>query len=313
VVSERLTRGRLAAAAVALLTVLGVVVLVVVARGWWRGDGGGYAPPKTLVAAQVTPATSLFGQALTARARVVVDPRRIDPASLELAVDFRPFNIRKESRAVGRGLGRAAVVDFTYEIQCIARACVPRGAIGRSRGAATDVRLRPAKVTGRGRDGRAFATRVEWPAVGVQSRLTAEDIALSMPRVEQPFTPPPVSFGISPDLLGGLALGGAALLVLGAGLLVAGVLRGAVRPPRRREIPAHLTPVERALALVEHAAMHGEVDESRKALERLAAVLRQDDADEQASVAERLAWSARTPSPEAVAGLADAVRSNGAG
>jgi hypothetical protein len=303
--------GRLAAGAVALLSVLGVAVLVVVARGWWQGDGGAYAPSKPLVAAQVTPATALFGQALTARARIVVDPRRVDPASVDLAVDFRPFNIRKESRAVTRGLGRAAVVDFTYEIQCLARACVPRGSTGRSRGAATDVRLRPAKATGRGRDGRALAVRVAWPAVGVQSRLTAEEIALSMPRVEQPFAPPAVSFGISPDLLGGLALGAAALLVLGAGLLVAGVVRGAARPPRRRGIPAHLTPIERALALAEHAVAHGEVDESRKALERVAEVLRQGDADEQADVAERLAWSARTPSPESVAGLAEAVRSNG--
>jgi hypothetical protein len=174
------------------------------------------------------------------------------------------------------------------------------------------VRLRPAKATGRGRDGRAFTARVAWPVVGVQSRLTAEEIALSMPRVEQPFTPPAVSFGMSPNLLGGLALGGAALLVLGAGWLVASTVRGAARPLRARGIPPHLTPIERALALAEHAAAHGEIDESRKALERVAAVLRQGDEDEHASVAERLAWSAHSPSPEAVAGLADAVRSNGA-
>jgi hypothetical protein len=103
------------------------------------------------------------------------------------------------------------------------------------------------------------------------------------------------------------------VLILGAGWLVASVVGGDTRLVRTRQIPAHLTPIERALALAEHAAAHGEVDESRKALERLAAELRRRRAVAQADDAERLAWSETDPSQESVAALATSVRSNGAG
>ena len=119
-------------------------------------------------------------------------------------------------------------------------------------------------------------------------------------------------WAIAPGLLGGVALALAALLILGAGWLVASVVGGDTRLVRARQIPAHLTPIERALALAEHATAHGEVDESRKALERLAAELRRRRAVTQADDAERLAWSETDPSPESVAALATSVRSNGA-
>jgi hypothetical protein len=81
---------------------------------------------------------------------------------------------------------------------------------------------------------------------------------------------------------------------------------------RTYRIPAHLSPVERALVLAEHATAHGEVEESRKALERLAEELRKRSAEGDANDAERLAWSESGPSPETVAELATSVRSNGA-
>jgi hypothetical protein len=308
-VNARLTRGRLAAAAVALVAVVAVVVLTaVIAPAWWNGAGGTYAPRKTLVHAEVTPARSLWGQVLTAHAQLIVDPRRVDPASVQLNVDLSPFHIRSESHRVTSGPGRAAVVDFSYEIQCVTRACVPLGA---GRGALAE-QLKPAKATYRGRDGVTGTLPVAWPVFGVQSRLTAEEIALSTPQIASGSTPPPVSWAISPGLLGGLALAAAALLVLGAGGLVASAVVGDSRLLRTRRIPAHLTAIERALVLAEHAAAHGEVDESRKALERLAEELRKRRAGAHADDAERLAWSESGPSPETVAALATSVRSNGA-
>jgi hypothetical protein len=308
-VSERLTRGTIAAAAVALVTVVVLVVLVAVAAPrWWRDDGGSYAPRTPLVHAAVTPARSFFGQVLTADAQLVVDPRRFDPASAELTVDLRPYRIRSESRRVTRGLGRAAVVEFRYEIQCVTRACVPSG---KSRGADAQ-QLKPATATYRTREGRTVTAHVTWPVFGVQSRLTAEEIALSTPQVAESSTQPRVSWAIAPRLLAGVALALAGLLILGAGWLVASVVGGDARLVRARQIPAHLTPVERALVLAEHAAARGEVDESRKALERLATELRRRRAVVQADDAERLAWSEADPSTESVAALATSVRSNGA-
>jgi hypothetical protein len=308
-VTAQLTRGRIAAAVVALVAVLAVVVLVaIVGPRWWNGNGGSYAPRKTLVHAEVTPARSFFGQVLTAHAEFIVDPSRVDPASVELNVNLNPFRIRSESRRVTPGLGRAVVIDFRYEVQCVTRACVPLGA---DRGALAE-QLKPAKATYRGSDGVAVSIPVRWPAFAVQSRLTAEEIALSTPQVANSATPPPVSWAISPGLLGALALSGAALLLLGSGWLIASVANRDNRLLRAYRIPAHLTPVERALVLAEHAAAHGEVEESRKALERLAEELRKRSAEMDANDAERLAWSESGPSPETVAELATSVRSNGA-
>jgi hypothetical protein len=308
-VSAQLTRGRTAAGVVAVLTLAVLVALVAVAAPrWWGGEGGTYAPRTPLVHAEVTPARSFFGQVLTAHAELVVDPRRIDPASAELTVDLRPYRVRSESHRVTQGLGHAAVIDFQYEIQCVTRSCVPAG-----KGPGADaMQLKPASATYRTRDGKALTSRVKWPIFGVQSRLTPEEIALSTPQVAKDSAQPPVSWAIAPGLLGGLALTIAAVLIAGAGWLVASAVGGDARLVRMRQIPSHLTPVERALVLAEHAVAHGEVDESRKALERLAAELRRRRAVEDAEDAERLAWSEADPSAESVAALATNVRSNGA-
>lgn len=307
--STQLTRGRIAAAAVVLVAVAAVVLLTaVVAPGWWNGDGGTYAPRRTLVHTEVTPARSLFGQVLTAHAQLIVDPRRVDPASVDLNVNLNPYRIRSESHRITAGLGRADIIDFRYEIQCVSRACVP---LGTGKGAMA-VQLKPAKATYRSRDGVSGTVPVAWPVFGVQSRLTAEEIALSTPEIARGSTPPPVSWRISPGLLGGIALSFAVVLILGAGWLVASVVARNTRLVRTRRIPAHMTPIERALVLAEHAAAHGEVDESRKALERLAEELRRRQANAYADDAERLAWSESGPSTETVAALAGSVRSNGA-
>jgi hypothetical protein len=200
------------------------------------------------------------------------------------------------------------VIDFTYEIQCITRECVP---LGTGKGAFAE-QLKPATATYRGRDGAAGTVRVRWPVFAVQSRLTAEEIALSTPHAADGSAPPPVSWAVAPGVLSGIAIAAAALLVLGAGWIVAVAVAGNTRLVRARRIPAHLTPVERALMLAEHAAAHGEVDESRKALERLAEELRKRHASAHADDAERLAWSESGPSQETVAKLATSVRSNGA-
>jgi hypothetical protein len=307
------TRGRIAAVGVAVVTLVCVLLLAVLfVPRWWHGSGGSYVPRRTLVRTEVTPPRSLFGRVLTARAQVIVDPRVVDPASVQLDADLRPFNVREVSRRESDGPGAARTIEFAYQIQCLQRPCVPlEKTAGRIRGAATTNRLPLARLTARRVDGGKITRQVAWPTFGVQSRLTADEIAFSTPQAPTTFTPPKVTWGISPNVLGAASASLAVLFLLGAGWLVASVALRDTRRLRTARIPAHLSPIERALALAEHAAAHGEVDESRKALERLAAELRRRRAVEQAGDAERLAWSARGPSPETVAELADAVRSNG--
>ena len=154
--------------------------------------------------------------------------------------------------------------------------------------------------------------RTQFSTFGVQSRLTADEIAFSTPQATATYSQPSITWGISPNVLGGFASAAAALLLLAAGWLVATVVLADTRLLRAPRIPSHLSPIERALALAQHAAAHGEVAESRKALERLAAELRLRRALAQAGDAERLAWSERGPSTETIAELAESVRSNGA-
>jgi hypothetical protein len=308
--SYRLTRGTIAAIGVAIVALAAVVVFTgVFARGWWRGDGGSYAPKRAVVHTTITPSRSLFAQRVTAQADIVVDPRAVDPQTVALEPDFKPLHIREARREVLSGLGRAAIVRFSWSLQCMTRECLPSE---RDRGA-TEFRVSPDVATARTVGGDRVRIRVAWPTFGVQSRLTDTDIALSTPEIDAAFEPTPVSYAVSPSLAGGLAIAVAALLVLGAGWLIATVVRRDARPLRTLRIPTHLSPVERALVLAEVAASRGEVPESRKALERLATELRRRGGAAQAGEAEQLAWSERGPSEESVADLAAAVRSNGAG
>jgi hypothetical protein len=306
------TRGGVAAAAGTVVAVAVLAAILIVARGWWSGAGGSYAPPKPIARASIVPPRSLFGQVLTATATVVVDPRRVDPSSVDADVSLRPFAVRSETRSVRRGVGRAQIVTLTYRIQCVVRACVPKGAVGRARGAATVVQIARGRITAHRRDGTQLSIPITWPAIGVQSRLTSDDIAFSTPELDSGFAPPPFDFRIRPNVLAGTALGLAIALVALASWIVVATALGDTTPLRRRRIPAHLTPVQRALMLAQHAVDRQEIPESRKALERLAVLLRDGQQPGPADSAERLAWSEEAPSREGLASLADRVRSNGA-
>lgn len=307
----RVTRGVAVAAAVAVVAVAAVAVVAVGVARWWQGGGGTYAPRRVLVHTSVTPTRSLFGQPLTATVRVVVDPARVDPGSVAVTTRFAPFAVRDERDDV-RHVGRADVLSFAYTLQCLSAGCLPRPATGRSKGAATAFQLHVARVTARRRDGRAISVAARWPVFGVQSRLTAQDIAYSQPQIEAPLSAPAVTWRASPALLAALASALAALLVVGAGGLLASAALRDGRPLRALRIPRNLTPVERALRLAEFAARRGETDESRRALERLAIELRRRGETRHAAEAERLAWSQLRPTESTVAELAGEVRSNGA-
>lgn len=306
-----MTRGRIAAAAIAGVALVLALVLLVFAHGWWSGDGGSYAPKHVLATSTVTPARSLFGQVLTATLRVTVDPRRFDPRTVAARTDFRPFSVRDEHEEHSR-IGRARIVSFVYSIQCTSGACVPRGQVGRARGTATSFTFRQARVQARSASGKTVRRTVSWPSFGVQSRLSAPDVAFGAPKTESPLAAPPVTWRAAPNLLAGGALALALVLLAAAIALIGSVALADGRPLRVLRIPSHLSGVERALRLAEHASRRGETDESRKALERLALELRRRRAEGEAVQAERLAWSEGGPTADRVSQLAETVRSNGA-
>lgn len=309
---HRRTRGELAAAGVGVLAVASVAVLLgVVGAGWWRGAGGTYAPHALLAEGHVTPLSALFGDVLTMQADVLVDARRIDPGSVQLDAHFRPFRIRSQSLHVEPRIGRAALVEARYLIQCVTSACL--ALTGPQRGGTRAVELPAARVTARRHKGGTVSARVVWPPFVVHSRLSSEQAAMSTPELEPDFVPPAISWAITPDLLGALALAGASLLVLGAAWLVGSTLLANSGRLRRLPLPPSLSRVELALVLAEYAAANGEVEEGRKALHRLSIELFRAGERELAEDARALAWSTSTPSAARVGELARMVRSNGAG
>jgi hypothetical protein len=305
------TRGRILALAVIGVTVVVCVVAAAFVFGWRNGKGGTYAPRHIAVHTSVAPDRSVFGQPVEATVSVTVDPRRVDPSTVQETADFRPFAVRSETESRSR-IGRATVLTHHYALQCVVRACLPRGGTGRSRAAAKSFQFKDLAVTAKTPAGATVRTSAVWPTLGVQSRLTEDDIALSEPAAVATLDAPPVTWRFTPALVGGLASVLALLLLLGAGALVGSVALADGRPLRVLRLPKNMSGVERALKLAEHATAHGETDESRKALERLAAELRRRGEPEHADDAERLAWSSGDPTPEGLAVLADSVRSNGA-
>src|SRR5207248_3092426 len=178
------------------LTIAGVAVFVAVfARSWWRGEGGSYAPHPVVVSPRITPESSLFGDVLNAGVDIAVNPKRLDPASVQLDADFRPYRIRSQRRRVVRGVGRSSIVEFRYSVQCITAPCIALESAGTNASARTNpVRLAPARLVARDDNGRAFSQAVHWPTFVVHSRLSSEDVALATPSVERPFSPGKVSW-----------------------------------------------------------------------------------------------------------------------
>jgi hypothetical protein len=297
----RPTLREVAALAVGLLAVAGVVVLLAVyAPRWWSGDGGSYAPRGLVASTSVEPRYSQLADIVTLRAHVMVDRRAIDPRIVALDARFSPFRLMSQARRVRPVGGRAARVDYTFRIQCVSPDCLAAAGKREASGAilTTPILLRPARVVAKLRNGTSMSRPLVWPGIVVGLRLTPEEVKNGEPGIG-PFPTPPRSYAISPNLAGALFLAAGVLLALVAGFLLAGALRGK-RVPLRLRVPAHLTPLERALELVRVAAREETEVEARKALERLAAELRRSGRPDLTDAAGRLAWSSEQPSPAAV-------------
>ena len=218
----------------------------------------------------VEPVTSLFGDVVTLRADVLVDRRAIDPDSARVEARFTPFRVVSDVRRIRPSGTVPATSTFEFEVQCISLACLNAGVQrdetrlckrSRSRFAA-DASWRSDAT------GETVSARIVWPRVVVQSRLSRAAVEEGDPRLGD-FPTLERSFAISSNLVGALRLGVAIVLTLVGAYLLARVVRG--RPSvRRLRLPGHLTPLDRAVALVRDAAARDDVAEERRALERLA-------------------------------------------
>ena len=299
-----LTPTRVAAAVAVLVTGALAVALVLVLTGGDEPDSNLRQPVRAR--ASVAPAAHQFGDRLVAEIELMLDPRRVDPASVTLDPDFQLFSVVERSRQLSESEG-AVLLRHRFTLTCLSVPCLP-GRIPR------EYPIEAAAVGYRLRSGERRQISLEWPRLTGASRLDALELA-ETPR--QPFradvTPPAASFRVEPGRLAALLLGAALLLVAVAAALLSPELRRLLLVRARRKDPtAGMTPLQRALLLVERALTSGNADDQRKAIDRLARELRRAGDDELSAAARQLAWSARAPADADLAAIEQAERTIGA-
>jgi hypothetical protein len=299
-----LTRARIAVAAVVVTMSALIAALVFVLVDGIDRD----ARLRQSIRAQATaaPMVHQFGDRVVAEIEVMLDPRRVDPASVTVDANFNPFTVVARSRTETEA-GGAALQRHRFTLACLRLPCLP----GRS---PREFPLEQPVVGYRLRTGVSGTLSLEWPRLAGTSRLELGELAADP---EQPFradvTPPPASFRIKPATLAALLLGAALLLVVVAAALLSPELRRLLLlRARRRDRLAGMTPLQRALILVERALALGNAEDQRKAIDRLARELRRAGDDELSAAARQLAWSARAPADADLAPIEEAERTVGA-
>jgi hypothetical protein len=270
----------------------------------------------------LTPSTHLFGDTVLARVDVVVDRDHLDPDRVRLKAAFPPYELARKMEVERRDYDRYTRLRYDLTIRCLGIACLagavspgitPAGGTPDPRRAEKVYRFRPAHVyyDEPGKEKPRHLKRVWWPRLEALTRISPSEPGLTF-ALRSPFRTtisslPGLTYRISPTLLGTALLLGAALLLALPGRFAWSWLRSRRRPPPLEEAP-ELTPLERALLLVERARESVDGEDRRKAIEVLAVELDASGRDEQAEEARRLAWSPTAPSPEAAGTLVESVK-----
>jgi hypothetical protein len=249
--------------------------------------------------ASFAPQAHLFGERVRARLDILYDAARIPPETVTASPRFAPYTIvsRTERRERLGGIGR---IRYDFVLECVTRRCLPPES-GIFKFSQTGVRYQP-----RGAQDVLIAS-VQWPPVRVASRTGAGDLeGLELQADVRDL--PGLSYRVPPDIVTAVGYGLAVVLgLLGTALLayalsVPGLVSALIA--RRR---ARLSPLRRALNLVQSSMTNGAETESRRALERLAVELRHTEEPDLAKAATRLAWRRSDPSTPTVEPLSGEV------
>jgi hypothetical protein len=268
------------------------VLIAVAAPAFALAAPAAAAPPVSYQTA-LAPREVLFGDPVEARADVVVDPGRVDPRAVRVHVDFRPYRVASAA-VTRRAAGDLVRVRFAYRLDCLAKACLPKGP-------ERTVSFRPLRITSGNQTQTTF-----WPNLRLASRIDPRDLSRPTLRSEA-LRQPPVTWGVRPRVATGLLVAAALLLLAYPALLAVRALRRRLRVWRTTRLE-RLTPLERALELLRRAAAGDEADRGRLALERVA---RELGDDELGSDARRLAWSRPQPDSQSMDSLRTRVEDAG--
>jgi hypothetical protein len=304
--------GILTAAGLAAVAI--VTALLVVAIAWDRGEESVFRPLEEgssgiEARATLAPRIIFFGDRMQARFDVTLDRTRVDLDSVRLAAELSPWEIL-ETRRQRRDAGTTTHLRWTFDLRCLTGPCVPAGATA-------PLEFSPARVTYRIPGSLVTAREsldVKIPLLVVYSRFSAAGFE-GIDEAESPWrmdtlTFPAVSYRVSPSVVVVLLLAGSILLVGAAGVLVyLAWPRPAPAPPEPEPEPLpSLTPLERALALLEETVRADGAGDQRRALELVAEQLDEWGDADLAGSARILAWSAGVPRVEQTTALAARVR-----
>jgi hypothetical protein len=303
-------------------------LLVLLAPGCGGDDDEPAVPLGRFVAASrmITPSTHLFGDTVTARVDVVVDRDHLDPDHVRLEAAFPPYELVRRMQVERRDDDRYTRLRYTITLRCLGRACLagevspgitPAGGQPPSRRAERVFNFQPAHLyyDEPGEEKPRHLKRVWWPRLEALTRISPSEPGLTF-ALRTPFrttisSMPDVTYRLSPTLFGTGLLVLAALLLALPGRFTWGWVRARRKPPPVEEAP-ELTPLERALVLVEQARESVDGEDRRKALEVLAVELDASRRAEHAEEARRLAWSPTEPTPDSAGKLVETVRKSDA-
>lgn len=308
------------------MRLLAVAALVVVAVAGCGGDDEGkplIAAGKTaVVRGQLVPDVHTFGDPIVAQIDVVLDRTKVDPGDVRVRTDFEPYEKVGPTRVERDDLGDYTLLRYTTTLTCLSQLCIPRtreGEVtvsqipglppflpGQARDEKVKYQFPPSVVTVSAEPEGKTLGRVVWPPLRSLSRINWFDssvVGQGFPFVADVTPVSEPDYRVAPAVLGPALLAFALALLAIPGFLVW---------DRRRRSAVHaveagpaLSPLERALRLVEWASRRPSVDERREALEALAYEL---EADERAARARERGWSPPAPEPEEMEELVAAIR-----
>ena len=303
---EELVKGRLPfLVALVLAIVGGTAALVLLVRdekptrvGFPVGDDG------IAARSSLSSRTQLFGSPVRARLDLLVDRTVLDPDRVAVDAKFEPFDLVAAPTKSRTDYDRYTRLRFDYELECLKTICVP------------DTLTKPFDLSDTvvRHDGLPVEI-VEWPSITVASRFEEPVVDRNDPTAQPGFDLPwratlrlqPATFRVDPTLLAA-GLAGLGLVLLVASLFFVQKAFPGVPLGFHRLRRVKLTPLERALVVLERAHERGIEREQRLALDRLAQELRTGGQQQLAGTARRLAWEEDAPDSERTATLSDQVR-----
>src|SRR5262245_24608862 len=109
--------------AIPAAVVVGLVLVLGLALGWWQGDTATHPTRPFTATASLSSRALSFGDPLTARLDVLVDPAAVDPDAIEVHPRFGLYRVTGTSVETTRGDGE--LFTYRFGLECLGGGCAP--------------------------------------------------------------------------------------------------------------------------------------------------------------------------------------------